>query len=187
MSEYPLFAGFTGLVIPSVAMFTQYIRHPDVKSALAISVLWIAALAYLVMATGACPIVLVRHIDWLVTTPLLLVDLGIVSKAPVHEIVIAVVADVLMIAAGYAVVVTPSSYLAYWSIGMLFFAVIVRFLLKWRDNALNAQKAAFSLTLAVWTVYPFLFFIDEANALTLWAYAAVDITSKAGVGALIVF
>jgi sensory rhodopsin len=187
MSSAPLFAGFAGMAVPSIATSAQYFRRPDMESALATSVLWIASLSYLAMATGAAPILLVRHLDWLVTTPMLLADLGIASKAPAHEIAVAVVADIIMIAAGYAAVSAPTRSIALFSVGMLFFAPVVWFLFKWRYHAPRSKKPAFSLTIAVWAVYPLLFFMDDSNAFTLWAYAAADIAAKAGVGALIVW
>ena len=187
MSNAPLIAGFAGMAVPSVATLAQYFRRPDIESALATAVLWIASIAYLAMATQAAPILLVRHLDWLLTTPILLVDLGIASGAPAHEIVIAVVADIIMIAAGYAAVATPVRSTATWSIGLLFFAPVVWFLLKWRYHAPKSKKPALSLTLAVWAVYPLLSFMDDTNVLTLWAYAAADVASKAGVGALLVW
>lgn len=185
----PLVAGFLGMALPSAAITAEYATRPSVHAALAIGVLWIAALAYLGMAAGAVPIPLARHVDWLVTTPLLLVDLGLVSGAPPHEIVLAVVADILMIVAGYMAIAggDAAMRLVFWGAGMAFFAPIVYLLVRWLDRAPPAKKPAIRLTLALWAVYPALFFLDDSRVAVLWAYAAVDVAAKAGVGALVVF
>lgn len=184
----PLYAGLAGMALPSAAIAAEYARRPSVKAALAVGVLWIASLAYLGMAVGAVAVPLARHVDWLVTTPLLLVDLGIAAGAPGHEIALAVIADVLMVVAGYmALACGARDRLVFWGAGMAFFAPVVYFLARWHARAPREKKPALELTLALWAVYPALFFADDSNAAAQWAYAAVDVAAKAGVGALIVW
>lgn len=184
----PLLTGLAGMALPSLAMTAEYTKRPDMQIALATGVLWIAALAYLGMASGAVSIPLARHLDWLVTTPLLLVDLGLASGAPDHEIALAVIADLLMVVAGYmAVKASATNRMVFWAAGMAFFAPVVYLLWRWHERAPKQKKPALKLTLGLWLVYPALFFMSDSKAVTQWAYAAVDVAAKAGVGALIVW
>lgn len=182
------YTGLAGMALPSVAMAAEYLRRPDMQVALSIGVLWIASLAYLAMGVGAVSVPMARHLDWLVTTPLLLIDLGVASGAPGHEIALAVVADVLMVVAGFlAVNGAASTNMVFWGAGMLFFAPVVYLLWGWHGQASEQKKTALKATLALWAVYPALYFLDDSNAAAQWAYAAVDVAAKAGVGALIVW
>lgn len=179
-------AGLAGMSGPSAAILAS--KPLDTTVALTVSVLWIAAFAYLAMATGAASTQVARHADWMLTTPLLIADLGVSAGAPAHEILIATVADVLMIASGYmAVSGSENNRITFWGAGMVFFAPVVYMLWKWHERAPPNKKLAFKATLALWLAYPAMFFLDDSNAVTPWVYAAVDVAAKAGVGSLIVW
>eukprot|EP00873_Tetraselmis_striata_P033952 jgi/Tetstr1/454216/TSEL_041135.t1 len=175
------------MALPSAAMLGDYARRPALATALSVTVLWVASLAYLCMALGVASVPAARHLDWLVTTPLLLADLGLAAGAPVHEIVLACGADVLMVAAGYLAVASPGHRTAMWSAGMAFFAPVLWMVYRWHARAPDSKKMAFKLTLALWAAYPAIFFMDESSPVTQWTYAAVDVAAKAGVGALLVW
>ena len=73
-----------------------------------------ATLAYLVMALGRSDIVSgqpeltpraflwVRYADWAITTPLIIVDLALLVGVPYADIFFLIIADLLMIASGFA-------------------------------------------------------------------------------------
>lgn len=75
----------------------------------------IAALAYLLMALeshgygGYYDITWVHYADWVVTTPLLLIDLGMLAGMRVAEVMFLSVCDAVMVGAGFAGISTDVS------------------------------------------------------------------------------
>ena len=127
-----------------------------------------------------------RHSDWLLTTPLILAALLYANDVSSEVILPIVACDILMIVAGYLGTKTkdPFESKGYFALGMLAFLPIVALLLQQTKN-----KLAVHLTLAVWSLYPIVYWLQE-NALvekkyTSIAYAFMDVIAKVGVVYLI--
>ena len=163
------------------------------------AVVTIASLAYLVMALGRSDIPVtngraflwVRYADWAATTPLLLLDLGLLAGASPVDIAWVVLCDLLMIAAGFAGS-TSSGYNAAWPLfafGMAAFvpvlhALAVTFPAAARLRGPNAASLFNKLAVIMavtWSAYPLIWATGEGSQ---WssvdqetiAYAAMDIT-----------
>jgi len=127
-----------------------------------------------------------RHSDWLLTTPLILAALLYANDVSAEVILPMVACDILMILAGYLGTKTknPLESKGYFALGMLAFLPIIGILLQQTKN-----KSAVYLTLAVWSLYPIVYWLQE-NALvekkyTTIAYALMDVIAKVGVVYLI--
>jgi bacteriorhodopsin len=127
-----------------------------------------------------------RHSDWLLTTPLMLAALLYVNDVPLSVILPMVACDILMIVAGYLGTKTkdPLESKGYFALGMLAFLPIVALLLQQTKH-----KLAVYLTLAVWSLYPAVYWAEEYSTVekkyTTIAYAIMDLLAKTGLVYLI--
>lgn len=141
-----------------------------------------------------------RSIDWLLTTPLLLVSLGVLGGLSPYDTTLAILADIFMIVTG----LLSSSVPARWASGERarwgFYAVsCVGFLMIWWILLTGGLKAARSrssktrglftllagMTLLLWTAYPIVFALAEGtNKISvdaeIIAYAVLDVSAKIG-------
>ena len=138
---------------------------------IAISVTVIAATAYLIMAMGMGSItvngeefLLVRYIDWLLTTPLIISLLGMLANADRGLIATLIGVDVYMIVAGLLGVIADTLFmsLVWWSIGVVAYLVFLYLMLGALSNAADEMpddvsgifKKLRNLTVVIWSVYP---------------------------------
>lgn len=129
-----------------------------------------AAVAYLTMAlglgkieVGSGALYLPRYIDWLVTTPLLVLYLGMLCRPERRVYAALICVDVLVIGAGVVAGLLPSpySYVAYL-VGCVAYAGLLYLLLSVlpRQATLHGDRvgAVFAklrnLTVVLWTLYP---------------------------------
>jgi bacteriorhodopsin len=133
-----------------------------------------------------------RYLDWLVTTPLLLLDLGALAGISNEDALMLVILDILMILAGLAGgLTTGAASFWLWILGCTFFLPIIYDLaVTFRAKAKELGEAAsscyeklFILTLVLWTAYPVVFFFAEyANTLPttyeIGTYMVLDVTAK---------
>lgn len=163
-----------------------------------------AALSYLSMAAGSFVGVSngrefapARYADWLFTTPLLLIDLGLLAGIAYWDIAAMVGLDVLMIIAGVAAAYSTSET-ARW--GLYVFScvvmapVIYAVVTSLRESAhLKGEKVAARLnslaylTAVTWIVYPIVWYMGEGTQNLsvdheIFTYAILDVTAKAGFG-----
>ena len=105
-----------------------------------------------------------RYVDWSVTTPLLLLDLSFLAGLSGANILVAVVADVIMILTGLfaGFTIESSPKWGWYAIACIAYLVIV-YQLAWNGRAVAANKdsktatffaALGGFTLILWTVYP---------------------------------
>ncbi len=126
-----------------------------------------------------------RYIDWIITTPLTLVIVGIVAQAKFEEMFFLVVTDVLMVLCWlcFAVVGAPFKYV-WWSIGtMLFLVVALRLNAVVQESESrvgptvhDVVKTVSLVTLAMWLGYPVM--------ILLGADGVAAIPTKAELGCL---
>lgn len=188
--------------------------------ACAVITLW-AAFSYLVMATGSGIATITdgesirlfyyaRYIDWLITTPLLLLTLiwvalgGSIRRNPRLALII-IVADVLMILTGLLAGLAGGGTfpgVLMFIVSSIFFLVIVYFI--WapqglygeanRGNPEGGRQLFFNLAViltALWFLYPVVWILGTegsgavSNGVEVFFYAVLDILAKIGFGAVL--
>ncbi len=105
-----------------------------------------------------------RYVDWSVTTPLLLLDLCLLAGLPGANILVAIVADVIMILTGLfaAFTVEEGPKWGYYAIACIAYLVVIyQLAFNGRGVVQNKDKktatffsAIAGFTLVLWTVYP---------------------------------
>jgi bacteriorhodopsin len=147
----------------------------------------VAAAAYWKMRTDEPNLQKYRYADWAITTPLMLIAIMVASKAT-HLIVPVIAADLLMIGAGYLGVQTEDhkKKSLFFALGLLAFAPILYLLLTLKQN-----KAAIYLTVAVWSLYPIVYFLEDFDHITesdaTISFSIMDMISKIGLVNLLHF
>ena len=187
--------------------------------------IFIAAIAfvnYLAMALGygvtevmvggeAKTIYWARYTDWLITTPLLLIDLGLLAGATRNELATLVGLDVAMIGTGAVATLTgdgagaigalgaEAQRLVWWGVSTGFLLVLLYFLfgsLTDKAAALGGQTASKFKTLrnlivVVWLVYPVWWLVgtEGLGAIGLGVetagFVVLDLTAKIGFGIIL--
>jgi bacteriorhodopsin len=184
------------------------------KTAIHTLVPLIAAIAYVTLATGAGMFDLdgdgstfhyVRYVDWVITTPLLLVALTI-TAAPLGRnlwalATVLVLADVAMIATGLVAAAGRTVETGVWFLLSMASYLVVLALLWGPIRAAAASghpvreetftRHALVLTV-LWSLYPLVFLLgppgmDVFGIVTLTAlYTILDVAAKTGYGVLVV-
>jgi len=147
-----------------------------------------------------------RYVDWLLTVPLLLVELILVMRLSPSESARKAVKlgalAALMVALGYPgeIAADSSTRWLWWSLSMIPFLIIVYDLSVGLKTAIVAQpeaargliKSARTLTIASWCFYPVVFVLPmlgvtggNATIAVQVGYTIADIVAKAGFGVLI--
>jgi len=147
-----------------------------------------------------------RYVDWLLTVPLLLIELILVMKLERKETVSLCwklgLASALMVALGYPGEIQDNLAVRWfwWALAMIPFCYVVITLVtglagatsKQPDSVQGLVSAARYLTVISWLTYPFVYIIKNiglngAVAMTYEqvGYSAADVTAKAVFGVLI--
>ena len=189
---WAVFAVMATAVLVFSAMTYMTPRRERVFHYITVGIVTVAMIAYYSMASnlGGSPIAIefanysskpfrqvfwVRYIDWFVTTPLLLLDLLLLAGLSWSEIVVAIVADEIMIITGLVGALTPSSYKwGYYTFGNLaFFVVAYTLVFTARENAgrigsdVHRLYIGISLwTVFLWTLYPVAWGLSEGGNVT---------------------
>lgn len=142
-----------------------------------------------------------RYLTWALSTPFILIALGLLARSTWTKIAIAVSMTVGMCVTGLAAALTTSSHALRWfwfAISSAFFVVIVYIILvEWSREAADAgTEDIFTklkiLTVITWFGYPVLWFAGVEGVglldvgVTSWGYSALDILAKYLVTILIV-
>ncbi|CAO1629133.1 unnamed protein product [Sympodiomycopsis kandeliae] len=148
----------------------------------------IAAISYFAMATGigeayipegpgatspTRQIFVARYIDWLFTTPLLLLDLTLLAGLPAGEIIVVVIADIIMIVTGLIGGLHPSLHFRWGfftfscaALLYVFYALVgsARSYAFVRSPKVGSLYNQLSVVLViVWTLYPVVFVFAEGT------------------------
>jgi bacteriorhodopsin len=175
----------------------------------------IAAVSYFAMATGyglievdvtglgTLDIYWARYADWLFTTPLLLLDLGLLAGADRNTIYTLIGLDVFMIGTGLVGALATEGQLfriVWWAISTGALLVLLYFLLgKLSEQAGRRSSevgALFSqlrnLTLVLWLIYPLIWILGTEGGLAFVplgvetaAFMVLDLAAKVGFGFLL--
>merc|ERR1711976_492839 len=161
---------------------------------------------YAVSLTGAPFNDAYRYVDWLLTVPLLLIELILVMGLPAAETASLGwklgVSSALMVALGYPGEIQDdnSQRWIWWALAMIPFCYVVNTLLVGLSGATERQPAAAKglivkaryLTAISWLTYPFVYIIKMVGLSGAFAtcaeqigYSISDVTAKAVFGVLI--
>jgi bacteriorhodopsin len=161
----------------------------------------VAMFAYLAMLSGqgwtasaGCrQFFYVRYLDWLITTPLLVLELGLVAGQDSETITAVVGADVLMIVAGYMGAVSVTTVKWVWFLlSMAMFVLVVFSLARtFRQTVIERKSTEMIqlynkiawLTIIMWSFYPVIWMLAEGFGIfsvsfEVVAYAICDIIAK---------
>jgi len=135
-----------------------------------------------------------RYLTWALSTPMILIALGLLAGTNMTKLFTAVTADIGMCITGLAAALTTSSYLLRWvwyAISCAFFVVVLYILLaEWaRDAELAGTAEIFNtlkiLTVVLWLGYPIVWGLGaeglalvQSPAITSWAYSGMDVIAK---------
>jgi halorhodopsin len=135
-----------------------------------------------------------RYLTWALSTPLILLALGLIAGSDLPKIFTAILFDVGIMITGLAAALTTSSYLMRWvwyGISVTFFLVVVYILLfEWPDDAREAGTADIFNTLKILTVVLWFGYtiwwalgneglaVIESVGITSWGYSAFDVVAK---------
>jgi bacteriorhodopsin len=134
-----------------------------------------------------------RYVDWSVTTPLILLDLAFLAGLNGADIIVAVVADVIMILTGLFAAFGQSKVQkwGYYTMGCIAYIVVVWILAvggRRTAAAKNAKTAQFfaaigGYTLILWTLYPVIWGLGDGSRILsvdqeIMAYAVLDVLAK---------
>lgn len=134
-----------------------------------------------------------RYIDWSVTTPLLLLDLGFLAGMNGADLLIAIVADVIMVLTGLfaAFGSTDGQKWGWYAISCFAYLVILwQLVISGRRAVIGKDSSTGQLfasiggfTLILWTLYPVVWAIGEGTRKwsvdsEIVAYAILDVLAK---------
>jgi len=135
-----------------------------------------------------------RYLTWALSTPLILLALGLIAGSNLTKIFTAILFDVGIMITGLAAALTTSSYLMRWvwyGISVTFFLVVVYVLLfEWPKDAREAGTADIFNTLKILTVVLWFGYtiwwalgneglaVIESVGITSWGYSAFDVVAK---------
>ncbi|RNJ26442.1 bacteriorhodopsin [Halosegnis longus] len=135
-----------------------------------------------------------RYLTWALSTPMILLALGLLADVDRGSLFTVIAADIGMCVTGLAAALVTSSYMVRWAfyiVSCAFFVVVLYALLtEWADAASDAGTAEIFSTLRVMTVvlwlgYPIIWALGveglaivESVGLTSWGYSALDVLAK---------
>lgn len=150
-----------------------------------------------------------RYVDWLITVPLLLVELVAVLNLPKEEsrslLSRLVIAAILMIGLGYPgeVATNPGSQILYFILSFIPFVYILRTLwvelgvtlteTEQSEEVQNLVNLARNVILVTWSFYPIAYIANifapymggDAEVFVQVGYSIADVTAKCGYGVVI--
>ncbi|GGI97480.1 halorhodopsin [Halobellus salinus] len=134
-----------------------------------------------------------RYLTWALSTPMILLALGLLADVDLGSIFTVIAADIGMCITGLAAALITSSYglrWAFYAVSCAFFlAVLYALVAQWPDAAADAGTSEIfstlrALTIVLWLGYPIIWAIaPEGLALipvgiSSWGYSALDIFAK---------
>jgi halorhodopsin len=135
-----------------------------------------------------------RYLTWTLSTPMILLALGLVADVDTGSLFTVIAADIAMCVTGLAAALTTSSYLfrwAFYAVSCTFFVVVLYALLtEWAASATAAGTGEIfgtlrALTVVLWLGYPLVWAVGvEGLALvgsvgvTSWGYSILDVFAK---------
>lgn len=144
-------------------------------------------------------VTIIRYFEWMITTPLLLIDLALKAKLPKKSIQTIIILDVFMIALGFAAVSVNQKIVKY----IFFFLstlcmIYIFYILLSKNYNQNENKKHESLianiyTIILWLIYPIIWILGHYSTKTLsissetLSYTILDTLAKPVFASLFVF
>ncbi|WP_178916298.1 bacteriorhodopsin [Natronomonas gomsonensis] len=135
-----------------------------------------------------------RYLTWALSTPLILLALGLLADVDIGDLFVVIAADIAMCLTGLAAALTTSSYAFRWAFYLVscsFFVVVLYALLaEWPADAERAGTGEVfgtlrTLTVVLWLGYPIIwavgvegFALVQSVGITSWGYSALDVLAK---------
>jgi halorhodopsin len=134
-----------------------------------------------------------RYLTWTLSTPMILLALGLLAGTDRATLFTAITMDVAMCVTGLAAALVTSSYLLRWGFYLVscafFVAVLYVLLVQWPRDASEAGTSEIFetlklLTVVLWIGYPVLWALGSEGfalldvAITSWGYSLLDVGAK---------
>ncbi|WP_276271060.1 bacteriorhodopsin [Haloarcula litorea] len=135
-----------------------------------------------------------RYLTWTLSTPMILLALGLLADVDRADLFTVIAADIGMCVTGLAAALVTSSYGLRWffyGISCAFFLVVLyAILVEWPSNAAAAGTDEIFgtlrvLTVVLWLGYPIIWAVGveglalvQSVGLTSWGYSALDVGAK---------
>jgi halorhodopsin len=135
-----------------------------------------------------------RYLTWALSTPMILLALGLLADVDRGSLFTVIAADVAMCVTGLAAALTTSSYVFRWAfyvVSCAFFLVVLYALLtQWPSAASEAGTDEIfgtlrALTVVLWLGYPIIWALGVEGlavvgsvGLTSWGYSLLDVLAK---------
>ncbi len=134
-----------------------------------------------------------RYLTWALSTPMILLALGLLADVDIGSIFTVIAADIGMCITGLAAALITSSYGLRWAFYFVscafFVAVLYALVAQWPDAAAEAGTSEIfstlrALTIVLWLGYPIIWAVaPEGLALipvgiSSWGYSALDVFAK---------
>ena len=132
-----------------------------------------------------------RYLTWTLSTPMILLALGLLADVDTPDLFTVIAADIGMCITGLAAALVTSSYLLRWAFYVIscafFLVVLYAILVEWpQDAAAAGTDEIFGtlriLTVVLWLGYPIIWALGveglaivQSVGLTSWGYSALDI------------
>lgn len=174
--------GTVGMVVGTLLPLRDMIRYPSHRryDIVLVGITGLAAIAYAAMGLGLTKttvdgniVHIARYIDWLVTTPLIVLYLAMLAKPSRRTYVWLLLADVFVIGAGIAAALNPGSQRwLFFGAGAVGYLVLLYGLLRTLPRALGDNpdprtRSLFvtlrNITVVLWTLYPVVWILAPAG------------------------
>ncbi|AAG18795.1 MULTISPECIES: halorhodopsin [Halobacterium] len=135
-----------------------------------------------------------RYLTWALSTPMILLALGLLADVDLGSLFTVIAADIGMCVTGLAAAMTTSALLfrwAFYAISCAFFVVVLSALVTdWAASASSAGTAEIFdtlrvLTVVLWLGYPIVWAVGveglalvQSVGVTSWAYSVLDVFAK---------
>jgi halorhodopsin len=135
-----------------------------------------------------------RYLTWALSTPMILLALGLLADVDRGSLFTVIAADIAMCVTGLAAALITSSYVFRWAfyvVSCTFFVVVLYALLaEWSSAAAEAGTDEIfgtlrALTIVLWLGYPIIWALGveglavvQSVGLTSWGYSALDVLAK---------
>jgi len=135
-----------------------------------------------------------RYLTWALSTPMILLALGLLARVDTADLFTVIAADIGMCVTGLAAALVTSSYALRWFfyvVSCAFFVVVLyAILVEWPKSAAAADTDEIfgtlrALTVVLWLGYPIIWALGveglaivQSVGITSWGYSALDIGAK---------
>ncbi len=135
-----------------------------------------------------------RYLTWALSTPMILLALGLLAKVDTPDLFTVIAADIGMCVTGLAAALVTSSYAMRWFFYLIscafFIVVLYAILVEWPKSAAAADTDEIfgtlrTLTVVLWLGYPIIWALGveglalvQSVGITSWGYSALDIGAK---------